>query len=352
MKQGPVRIVGGGISGLTTAIVLAQRGGDVEVFERGRALGVTHPVRLDAVENWTTSQDFDTLLARWAIDPAPFRSAACVEVCAHDGERHALRSARPLLYVVKRGDDPRSLDQTLKRQALDLGVRIRYGCTLPRDKADVWAVGAQRRGFFLDAALTFRTTQPDRVAILIDEGLTPKACAYLIVSDGMGTLAVLLTRQFERTRRVLTDAIDAFQRMQPFDMRDPRLCSGFGGALSAFGPPSAGPLVVGEAAGFLDYLWGFGIRHAILSGVLAARALLEGDEYASLVAREIHPLVRTSLINRWLYDFANNAAYRALIRYFCAHQDLHRLMHRFYQSRGARSIFLPWATRALSRNPQ
>jgi len=268
------------------------------------------------------------------------------------GERHALRGERPLLYVVRRGDDPRSLDQALKRQALDLGVRIYYGCTLPRAQADVWAVGAQRRGFFLDAGLTFRTNQPDRIAILVDQRLTPKACAYFIVSEGVGTLAVLLTRQFQRARHLLGSAVDAFQRMRPFDMRDVHLRSGFGGTLSAFGRPPSGLLVVGEAAGFLDYLWGFGIRHAMLSGALAARALLEGDDYESLVAREIHPLVHSSLINRRLYDFANNAACRALIRYFCAQQDLHRSMHRFYQSRRARSIFLPWAMRALWRNPR
>src|SRR5262252_1124445 len=189
MKQGQVRIVGGGISGLTTAIGLARRGVDVEIFERQPAFGVTHPVRLDAVENWTTSQDLSALLARWAIDAAPFRSAMSIEVCAYGGKRHALRGERPLLYVVRRGDDPRSLDQALKRQALDLGVRIYYGCTLPRAQADVWAVGAQRRGFFLDAGLTFRTNQPDRIAILVDQRLTPKACAYLIVSEGVGTLA-------------------------------------------------------------------------------------------------------------------------------------------------------------------
>jgi flavin-dependent dehydrogenase len=349
-----VRIVGGGISGLTTAIGLARRSVDVEIFERQPAFGVTH-LRLDAVENWTTSQDLKALLARWAIDAAPFRSTVSVEVCAYDGERHALRGERPLLYVVRRGGDPCSLDQALKRQALDLGVRIYNGCTLPRAQADVWAVGAQRGGFFLDAGLTFRTNQPDRITILVDQRLTPKACAYLIVSEGVGTLAVLLTRQFQRTRRLLADAVDAFQRMRPFDMRDVRLRSGFGGALSAFGRTHSGPLVVGEAAGFLDYLWGFGIRHAMLSGALAAQALLEDDDYddyESLVARDIRPLVNSSLINRRLYDLANNAACRALIRYFCAQQDLHRSMHRFYQSRRARSIFLHWAMRALSRNPR
>lgn len=349
MKE-PVRIVGGGISGLATAIVLARAGAAVDVFERGLASPATRPVRWDAVENWTTGEDLIALLTRWTIETTPFRPAAEIEVLAFDGECHPLRRVRPLLYLVKRGDAPASLDASLRRQAVGLGVRIRLGETLPRERADVWAVGTQRRGFFLDAAITFRTTQPDRVAILVDQRLTPKACAYLIVADGMATLAVLLTRQFDRSRRLLADTVNAFQSLRPFDMHDVRLQSGFGGAVNALGGHAAAPLVVGEAAGFLDYLWGFGIRYAIFSGVLAARALLEGADYQALVAREIGPLVQSSLLNRKLYDWAGNRACRALIRHFCARRDPHALLQRFYQSRRARSIFLPWAMRAVARD--
>ena len=39
---------------------------------------------------------------------------------------------------------------------------------------------------------------------------------------------------------------------------------------------SGGVLLAGEAAGFQDALWGFGIRYALLSGCLAARSLLSG----------------------------------------------------------------------------
>jgi flavin-dependent dehydrogenase len=206
-------------------------------------------------------------------------------------------------------------------------------------------VGSARGGFFLDVGITFRTSQPDRAVILFDESLAPKACAYLIAIDGAATLAVLLTEQFRHARALLRDTVAAFQRLRPFDIRDARVRAGFGGALNAVGARPAAPLVVGEAAGFLDYLWGFGIRHAMLSGVLAARALLEGGDYESLVASEIRPLVQSSLINRKLYDRAGNRACRALVRYLCTRPDL---LRRAYQSRSVRRVFWPWVARSLS----
>jgi 2-polyprenyl-6-methoxyphenol hydroxylase-like FAD-dependent oxidoreductase len=111
-----VRIVGGGLFGLTTAIQLARRGVDVEVFERRSARGTAPELRCDAVENWTTADDLGALLPSWGIEATAF---------------HALRRRRPLLYLVKRGGDPGCLDRALEQQALGLGVRICHGQTLP-----------------------------------------------------------------------------------------------------------------------------------------------------------------------------------------------------------------------------
>jgi len=346
MKRDTVRIVGGGISGLTAGIVLARGGRDVEIFERRRA-AMTHPLRWDAVENWSTTADLSEFFAHWSLDATPFRAVSNVEVHAFDGEMHAFAHPRPLLYVVKRGDDPGSLDTALARQALELGVRIHRGTTLARADADIWAAGVQRRGFFLDTGITFRTTAPDRFAILVDRQLTPNVCAYLIIVDGIGTLAVLLTRRFRDARALLDNTRAAFQRIQPFAMQDVRMRSGIGGAMHALLARAAGPLVIGEAAGLLDYLWGFGIRYAMLSGALAAQALLEQTDYEALLARELRPLVLTSLVNRRLYDYADNKGYRALIRFFGARQQLHTALQRFYRSRGIRARLWPWAIRSL-----
>ena len=343
----PVRIVGGGLSGLTAAIQLARRGVPVEVFERRSERGMAPAIRCDAVENWTTTDDLGACLSSWGIESSLFHPAPSVEVCSFDGACHAFVQRRPLLYLVKRGGEPGCLDRALKAHALELGVRIRCCQTLPREQADIWAAGPPRGGFFLDVGITFRTSQPDRVVILFDKRVTPRACAYLVVIGGVGTLAVLLTERFRLARAFLGDAVAAFQRVRPFDLRDARLRAGFGGALNAVGAGSPGPLVVGEAAGFLDYLWGFGIRHAMLSGVLAARALLEGESYEDLVARDILPLVQSSLINRMFYDRAGNRIYRALVRYVCGRRDPLGLLHRAYRSRRMRKVFWPWAVRSL-----
>lgn len=342
-----MRIVGGGLSGLSAAIQLARHGVSVEVFERRSNLKNAPEIRCDAVENWTTADDFSAVLSNWAIDASPFHRVNSIDVRTFDGECHGVAQLRPTLYLVKRGGAPGCLDHALRVQALDLGVRIHHGRTLPREQADVWAVGSSRGGFFLDVGITFRTSQPNRAVILFDERLAPKACAYLIVVDGVATLAVLLTQRFRLARALLRETVAAFQRIRPFDLRDVRLRAGFGGALNAFAPCPSAPLVVGEAAGFLDYLWGFGIRYALLSGVLAARALLEGGDYESLVAREIRPLVQSSLINRKFYDRAGNQVYRALIRYLCARPGLHGRLHRAYQSRTVRRVFWPWVARSL-----
>jgi flavin-dependent dehydrogenase len=349
MRLGPIRIVGAGVAGLSTAIALARRGIRSEVFERRPASAARRPLRWDAIENWTTAVDLRVLLARSEIDNSPFHAPPTVEVRAFDGEPHQLHSDRPLLYVVRRGDAPGGLEATLVQQALDLGVSIHRGTTLAPEAADVWATGTARRGFFLDVGLTFRTDLSDQLVILVNQKLTPKACGYLIVGDGTATLAVLLTRAFKDARRLLADTVATFQRLRPFAMHDARLRGGFGGAPAAFGFRGTGPLHVGEAAGFLDYLWGFGIRHALSSGVLAADAICEEDDYAQLVARELSPLVQASLINRRLYDWAGNRTCRALVRYFCTQRDPHALLQRSYRSRRLRALCWPWVQPLLAR---
>jgi len=347
VTQSPLRIVGAGVAGLTTAIQLARHGASVEVFERRADSGPVHGVRCDAIENWTSPDDLYGDLKSWSIDGALFHQPSSLEVRTFDGECRPVTQVRPLLYVVKRGSEAGCLDWALKRQALDLGVRIRYGETQPRQNADVWAVGSRGRGLFLDTGITFRTSQPNRAVILFDRRIAPRACAYLLVVDGVGTLAVLLTREMKSARELLGNAIDAFRRVAPFDMREAKMRSGFGGTLRALNTGPSVPLAIGEAAGFLDYLWGFGIRYAMLSGSLAARALLEGSRYDDLVARQIAPLVQCSLINRKLYDLAGNRTYRALVRYFCGHEDLHALLRQSYRSRAVRRHLWPWVRRSF-----
>lgn len=350
MKTEPVLIAGAGLSGLSTAIGLAQRGQRVEVFEKNAECGSSRRSDWDAIENWTTEQDLLACLGKWGLNSAfEHRAPLHFEVLDPAGECYSVGMQKPFFYIVKRGPGQGSIEQALKRQALEHGVTIHYGHPRARKDVDVWAAGARSGGFFLNAGLTFRTSCPDLVMVLVDQRVAPKGYAYLVIVDGFATLSVVLTRDFKAARTYLSRSVAAFRRHRSFSMDDIHMSSGFGGLVGSIRQP-AGPapkaLAVGEAGGFQDFLWGFGIRHALHSGQLAARALVEGGgrvAYERSLAQTIRPLVRTSIANRSLYDWGGNLVYRALIRYFAASPDLARCARQWYRGQLLHRLIWPLA---------
>ena len=346
MGTSAVRIAGAGLSGLSTAIGLARLGHRVEVFEKNADSGMLRHADWDAIENWTTEQDFFASSSQWGIMPTfEYRAPLSFEVYNAKGECQVVALRQPLFYLVSRGSQADSVEQALKAQALDLGVRIYYNQTCNLGEVDVWATGARSASFFLGAGLTFRTSHSDIVMVLVDAFLAPKAYAYLVIVDGFATLSTVLTRDFNQARTYLNRCMQAFRQYKSFDIHDLKMSSGFGGRVSAVWKPITQPLVVGEAGGFQDFLWGFGIRHALHTGHLAARALDQGLDYEQVVNREIRPFVRASLLNRAFYDLAGNRTYRILIRYFVSRPNLRRHLHRFYRGPILERIFRPLVER-------
>lgn len=346
MKADSIRIAGAGLSGLSAAICLARHGHRVEVFEKNAESGQTRHADWDAIENWTTEEDFLACLRNWGIQPAfEHRAPLAFEVYDPKGDCHQVELPRPFFYLLKRGVERGSIEQALKLQALEQGVTIHYNRASSKDEVDIWAAGARSAGFFLGTGITFRTSHPDLVAGLVDTLAAPKAYAYLVIVDGFATLSVVLTRDFKHAREYLERCTRFFQNRKSLDMEDVRRTSGFGGLAGAFWQPASRPITVGEAAGLQDFLWGFGIRHALHSGYLAARAIHEGLDYAKLAGREIHPLVRASIINRMFYDRVGNRAYTALIRHFAASRDLSSRIRPWYRGLLLHHMVWPLAER-------
>ncbi|WP_269848806.1 NAD(P)/FAD-dependent oxidoreductase [Methanosarcina horonobensis] len=48
-----------------------------------------------------------------------------------------------------------------------------------------------------------------------------------------------------------------------------------------------GTMFIGEAGGFQDYLWGFGMRYAFQSANLAARSIIENESYNDLIKEHL-----------------------------------------------------------------
>jgi flavin-dependent dehydrogenase len=111
----------------------------------------------------------------------------------------------------------------------------------------------------------------------------------------------------------------------------------FAGTGNVRWPPRArigSRLFAGEAAGFQDALWGFGIRSAIVSGHLAATALADGspEAYDRLWRRRLGGILRTSLANRRLFRWLGETAYAVLLARI-ARQDGREFLGRLYAPR-------------------
>ena len=101
--------------------------------------------------------------------------------------------------------------------------------------------------------------------------------------------------------------------------------------------------VAGEQAGFQDTLWGFGMRAAITSGVLAARSLLHGDDYNRLWRESLERPMAAALVNRAFYGLLGNRGYRWCMRRQENHLDAREFLRRLYRPTLARRLLAPLA---------
>jgi flavin-dependent dehydrogenase len=340
----PIRIAGAGLAGLTAAIGLARQGYPVEVFEKNTDSGQNRPKDWDIVENWTTSEDFCGLLNQWGILPGfDTRGGERIDVYDQKGNAYPLISSRAFYYLVRRGTQSNSIEQSLKNQAREMGVKIHYGQSKAASEVDIWAAGLQRNGFFLEVGMTFTTHHKDAMLWLTSIHSAPKTSAYLVIVEGHGKVMTVITQDFSSARLQLNQAIEAFRRITPFDMEDMEIISGFSGLPDALGQTLISPLRTGEAGGFHDFMFGFGIRQALHSGNLSAQSVTTGQDYAQLVAAEIHPLVRSSLANRLLYDMGGERYYRSILRWITSSGDSHEALGKWSRGQKLQGILWPFA---------
>jgi flavin-dependent dehydrogenase len=308
-----ISIAGAGPAGLTAAITLAQAGYEVVVHEQHADVGMRFSEDFQALENWTSAEDVLETLRRTGIRP-DFYCRPIRDVSSFGPRRStSVRFAQPLAYLVRRGCGSDSFDASLKRQALNHGVQLRFRSCLNKHDADIVATGP-RRAKAVAVGAVFETDFQDYAAVLLDDAVAPKGYAYLLVADGRGTLAAVLYEQFKRGRASLDAALSRFQDLLDLTLRNAHYFGGYGDFALLRSATVEDRCYVGEAAGFQDYLFGFGIRYAIQSGYLAARSLIEGAEYDTLWRASFGSQLRTSLINRYWYEFCGRRGYDLLVR--------------------------------------
>ena len=350
--QEPVTIIGAGPAGLTAAIVLRRHGIPVRVHEMSTDVGTRLSGDFQGFENWSSPQQLKDFLKEVGIEPdflcEPYFNGT---VFAPGMAPSTITSRKPIFYLVRRGPMEDTLDTRLKEQALALGAELIFNNRLETTTGRVIVGTGPKSADAIATGITFRTSMENTAAVVFDNDFAPKGYAYLLVHEGHGTLATVIYRDFHREAACREKVIEFFRKELGVTFRNERQFTSYANFFLRDSQVEENRLYVGESAGFQDFLWGFGMRYAVLSGYLAARSIIDGTDYDTLWKEQLKPMLQTSLVNRFLLELGGNTGYRWLTRKF---QDGNpcEFLRRHYNHSFIKNLMLPLARRIITPSPR
>lgn len=347
MRSELTQIIGAGPAGLAAAITLARGGREVVVHEARPSVGYRFGGDLQGLENWSTERDALDALCDLGL-AADFENVPCLRGTGFDawGKAYDLIGSKPLFYLLERGPGPRTLDTALLSQARELGVDVRFNSRVDRVEGDAILATGPKAADGIAVGYHFETEHADGFWVIYDNDLAPKGYAYLLTMNGRGTVKSCMFTGFKQERQYVDRTVEAFQRLLGLKFGPLRPHGGVGNFRIPATAVSGGRPVVGEQAGFQDMLWGFGMRYALVSGVLAARSLMEGKDFDGLWRKELGAQLWSGQVNRVLFASLGNRGYRWVLRRIQSRQwDAHRVLRTMALPWPAKRLLVPWARR-------
>lgn len=351
-----VEIVGAGPAGLTAALAITMRGGHAIVSERHSDVGHRFHGDFQGLENWTTDRDvLEELASAAGIEPS-FEHTPFYECVFYDpaGREHVYRAARPIWYLVRRGPGPGTLDQALKDQARAAGVALRFGRSVDHLPEGGIVAHGPRRADAIAVGYVFETDRADGAFAALSDRLAPKGYAYLLIQGGRGTVASCMFEGFHDEKLYLDRTVEFFRERVGLEMKHPRRFGGFGNVFPAHDSRQGRMLYVGEAAGFQDALFGFGMRYAMLSGLVAARTWMERrpEAYKRLWRARFGGLLLRAVVNRYFYERLGDRGYTQLLQAISRAGDVRDWLRHYYSAGRLKPLLYPLAHRRLARKPE
>ncbi len=316
-----VNILGAGLSGLAAATILAKSDKEVHVYEIREDSGARFDGDFQGIENWTSEMDFFDELEEWGLNSEEFKSDSfgIVDLIHPDDVITKPETDGVAFRVVERGTADHTIDQGFKRMAIESGVKIHYGVRKNPEECDIVAAGPKESSAVAFGEI-FETSHQNLVAFQLNDKLAPGAYSYMIIIDGIGLICTCLWRKQRKSGRYLNETIAWYERNYELDRKPIKRVGGKGD----FGVPtkyvSDGRYYVGEAGGLQDFMWGFGMRYAITSGVLAAKSILGECDYEREVRSRLLPLVKASAINRFLLNRVGDRGFKLVANYWMRDQ--------------------------------
>jgi len=314
-KYSKTNIVGAGIAGMTAAINLSKFGKSVIIYEKNKSIGSSRDGDYEGIENWIFSENLTNSKTLCGIEFNGIPKYPIFEFFVHlNGVKPLkIKSLEPFFYLVKRGDDSDSFDSYLAEVCDSLNVKFLFNKTYDINKADINATGSNHAAAYIRGAQIF-TDLPNQVHLLLGKEFAPMGYAYLIINDGLGTLATAFKKS-NRTNDPLNPCIDYFKNLGfDFEIKEKFASRGSFNLPKIWGIKK--PITIGEAGGYQDYLFGFGMRMAMYSGLYAAYKLSGKNYQANILNHELNVKRRISYINRLLFENLSNDKFKYWVNIF------------------------------------
>ena len=340
-----IEIVGAGPAGMVASINLARAGYQVTVFEKNPEVGYRFNGDFQGLENWTSNEGIDSYLKNIGVTPnflsQPYYGG---DLYGPDHKRVEISSKQSIFHLVKRGPEPGSLDQGLKEQALEVGVKILFNRKVKNIPGRAIVGAGPKSAAAFAAGLLFETDHEDMAAVIFDNNLAPDGYSYLLVNDGRATIASCMFRDFNNQKKYLNATRDTFLKFYGINMKNEKKFGGYGNFFINDSFQRKGKIYVGEAAGFQDYLWGFGMKYAMTSGYLAAKSIINNEHYDYLCKKNLTPHLKSSLINRYIFRMAGNMGYRKLVDHIGRSGDVRSFLRKYYRPSFVKGLVFPLAS--------
>ncbi len=342
MKKRTIRIAGAGISGLTAAINLAKAGYKVKIFERNDDVGKRFNGDFQGLMNWGFDRDVLEFMKDIGLGinfwNKPIRE---MEIFGPNNYKHLFRMKRPFSYLIRRGNQKGSFDQYLKEQAIKNRVEIVFNFSVNPEEVDIIAIGPDfnKASYVMAVGYTFETDSKDISAGIFDDKFAYNGYSYLFVADGYGTVGAVIFGKFNRVSEYLEGTIDFFKNHYSLEMNNLKKFTGTGN----FYFLKSNKRYVGEAGGFQDYLWGFGMRYAMITGYCAAKSIIEERDYKRLWRNELEDLLKTSVSNRLWYSWLGRLSYNWVLRLLKKFNDPMKVFTWAYRPNVISKILYPFA---------
>ena len=308
-----IKILGGGIAGLTAAINLKKAGVDAEIHERKDFCG-KRTNDFQFLENWTFDDDALDILRSMHIQADDYiKPWYTQEIISPFGKKYVGTSKEPLMYLIKRGNQQGSLDRSLTKQAVRRQIPIKYNSKLNFKDADIIATGINKPNF-IATGIKFPFEHPDRSIVILDDNLSFKMYSYFIVNDSLGE--IVSANPTERKDHVvrLNQTVKRFEQILGIKIQS--ISERFSAPVSFHYLNQATinrQYIAGEAAGFQDCLACFGMMYAFKSGYFAAKSISEGCDYDRLWQDDFLKPMEISVRNRQIFEKLTNRGYEMFI---------------------------------------